>query len=673
MTARTNALLRLIQGMAVSPETNATSDAVLMNRFVADRDGRAFSALMHRHGAMVLDVCRRILGNGDDAEDSLQATFLVLARKAHSIRSTEALASWLHGVARRVSLKARMLRGGGLRVEMAAQQLPLPRPDPMEELSCREMLSIFEEELERLPKKQRLPILLCCLEGLTLEEAAGRLGWKPGAVKGRLQRGRQRLHERLVRRGLTLSAVLAAVETSRSPASSAAVARLATAASHDSLARATGHAVSVEGISKGATNLARALLKTMALTRLTFGAGFLLATCLVAVGIAVRGTRQLHRPEHSQSTSARVSAATALIGDERAEAADDADVPIEVQGRVLDPTGKPFAGANLYVGYAVFGGGFNLASPRTDSRLRGRSGADGGFQFTFTRSELDAGMLDDSRLAVIAVADGHGPEWSPIAGQTGSLTLKLVEDFPVSGRILDSKGKPVSGARIRVLNIDSDFEENVTRELGGPATKDEHHKRWRGAFPERPTEVTTDNDGRFRLTGLGRDRIATLVQEEPISPRGTFYAIARPTNVGNAPYHGAPFDVVAPDTRRLRGVCRDRATGKPIAGVRMSVWNSTSRARFTDVNGRFEIPVASDILTKTTAVMCIVAEPEGDQPYFKASALAPRIAGSEPITMDFDLLRGIPLAGTVQSLPGKKPLRAGRVEYHPLFTNLHFL
>src|SRR5438270_5693055 len=105
MAARPNALLQYIHGMAVSPGGKEASDAVLVHRFLADNDGRAFSALVDRYGALVLQVCRRILGDGDDAEDALQATFLVLARKARSVRSLESLAGWLHGVARRVSLK----------------------------------------------------------------------------------------------------------------------------------------------------------------------------------------------------------------------------------------------------------------------------------------------------------------------------------------------------------------------------------------------------------------------------------------------------------------------------------------------------------------------------------------------------------------------------------------
>src|SRR5438128_8609238 len=110
MPSSRETLLRHIRRLALTPETDQVSDAALLNRFIAERDQQAFTALVERHAAMVLQVCRWVLGNAADAEDALQGTFLVLARKAAAVRPREALAAWLHGVARRVALKTRAAR-----------------------------------------------------------------------------------------------------------------------------------------------------------------------------------------------------------------------------------------------------------------------------------------------------------------------------------------------------------------------------------------------------------------------------------------------------------------------------------------------------------------------------------------------------------------------------------
>jgi RNA polymerase sigma factor (sigma-70 family) len=204
-------LLRCLRRL--SAPSAADTDAVLLGRFAQRRDEDAFADLVARHGPMVLNVCRRVLGDAHAAEDAYQATFLVLARKAGSVRRPDALAGWLYGVASRVARKARS--AGARRREGAlagTPEPPDPRPDPLAELTARDLLRVLEEEVQRLPEAYRLPVVLCCLEGLSQEEAARRLCWTAGAVKGRLERGRRRLRERLARRGLALSAALAVVE-----------------------------------------------------------------------------------------------------------------------------------------------------------------------------------------------------------------------------------------------------------------------------------------------------------------------------------------------------------------------------------------------------------------------------------------------------------------------------
>jgi RNA polymerase sigma factor (sigma-70 family) len=183
-------------------------DAELLRRFLAGRDEAAFAELVRRHGPMVLGVARRVLGDFHEAEDVFQATFLILARKGASVRSAATLGAWLQRTAYRLAVQAR-------RARCRRQALVPPRPlgttpDILDELTGRELLALVDGELQALPESYRLPLVLCCLEGLSQEEAAQRLGWTSGSVKGRLERGRAALRRRLARRGLKLPEGLAA-------------------------------------------------------------------------------------------------------------------------------------------------------------------------------------------------------------------------------------------------------------------------------------------------------------------------------------------------------------------------------------------------------------------------------------------------------------------------------
>jgi cyanophycinase len=247
------------------------SDAVLLERFIQQRDEAAFVALVARHGAMVLRVCRRILGDAQEAEDTFQAAFLILARKARSLKQPEALPGWLYGVARRVALKARTKSAGrSLSATPLDEALPDPRPDPLTQLTARELLDILDEEVERLPASQRSPFVLCCLEGRTQEEAVRILGVTLGSIKGRLERGRKRLHSRLARRGVALPAALAIVTMTRGEVVSALLRQSAVRAAIGGAASSPIAAALADSILKGmfAGKLAgmTALVLTMALS-----------------------------------------------------------------------------------------------------------------------------------------------------------------------------------------------------------------------------------------------------------------------------------------------------------------------------------------------------------------------------------------------------------------------
>ncbi|HEY1381148.1 MAG TPA: sigma-70 family RNA polymerase sigma factor [Gemmataceae bacterium] len=187
----------------------AVADADLVRAYAAGRDPDAFRALVARHGPLVLGVCRRVLGDVHAADDAFQATFLVLARRAGSVRRPAALAAWLFGVARRIALKARTAQRRRARRETRAVRTNRSA-ESADELTARELLAALDAELLRLPAGYREPLVLCYWQGLTQDEAARRLGCSPGAVKGRLERGRAQLAERLRRRGFGPAALLLA-------------------------------------------------------------------------------------------------------------------------------------------------------------------------------------------------------------------------------------------------------------------------------------------------------------------------------------------------------------------------------------------------------------------------------------------------------------------------------
>jgi RNA polymerase sigma factor (sigma-70 family) len=199
----------LIHRVSAAFEAVATPDEQLLYRFQGNRDEAAFAALVQRHGPMVLGVCRRVLHDCHDAEDAFQATFLVLARKAGSVTNPALLFHWLHSVAWRTAMEAKTRR---LRRRTAEWQTPPPVGEgPPEHLLWAEVRQVLDEEIGRLPLRFRLPFVLCYLEGKTNEEAAGILGCPKGTVVSRLSRAKERLRQRLSRRGLGLTATTLAM------------------------------------------------------------------------------------------------------------------------------------------------------------------------------------------------------------------------------------------------------------------------------------------------------------------------------------------------------------------------------------------------------------------------------------------------------------------------------
>jgi RNA polymerase sigma factor (sigma-70 family) len=288
---RLGTALRHIQSLAVTQRCKDLSDAQLLHRYTGQEDHAAFTELVQRHGRMVLGVCRHALLHEQDAEDAFQATFLVLAKKAASIRKSASLPCWLHGVALRIALNARR---GSARRRTREQRVNHREPaNPSGELALRELQAILDEEIQRLPDKLRTPFVLCCLEGKGKVETARELGWREGTVSGRLAQARQLLQKRLSRRGITLSAALCVTELSRHAVSGAVPAGLAAATVKAGLLFRSGGAEVGQAVSAQVQGLAAAALRPIVLSHLKMGAAVLLsATFAAAAGVlAYQGAR----------------------------------------------------------------------------------------------------------------------------------------------------------------------------------------------------------------------------------------------------------------------------------------------------------------------------------------------------------------------------------------------
>jgi len=323
------------------------SDGELLDRFLSGRDEAgelAFEALVTRHGPMVLRVCHNLLDDPHDLHDAFQAVFLVLARRGGAIRSRESIGSWLYGVAVRVGARARVTairrRVRDRRTTQAAQAIAaaVTREDDILSIERNDGAEVVHQEVSRLPEKYRAPIVLCYLEGLTHDEAAARLSWPVGTVRSRLSRARETLRNRLNRRGVTASIAIGPVSAWLAGERVATSATVATAAAAScstipkelpaAVARivsriAAGQTPAAASLSVTSLTLARGVLKTMMLKKLT-----VIACALFPLGLIVLGGGAFLAQKSKAQDQAPPAAASAQ--DARPAAKTDPPKPAEV-------------------------------------------------------------------------------------------------------------------------------------------------------------------------------------------------------------------------------------------------------------------------------------------------------------------------------------------------------
>ncbi len=268
-------VLHHLRRAALLQEGGGLADGQLLECFLTRRDESAFEALLQRHGPMVWGVCRRVLRHTHDAEDAFQATFLVFARKAASIRQRESVGNWLYGTAHRAALEVKAARHRSRERQVSAMSEP---EAVVEADDWHDVLPLLDAELSRLPDKYREAIVLCDLQGKTRKEAARQLGVPEGTLSGRLTTARRKLAKRLCRYGLTVSGGVFATVVSRDAASACVSKSLLVSTTLAVTRGGAGVSASVAAVAEGA-------LQTMLFSKWKIVSALLLAATLTAIGV----------------------------------------------------------------------------------------------------------------------------------------------------------------------------------------------------------------------------------------------------------------------------------------------------------------------------------------------------------------------------------------------------
>jgi RNA polymerase sigma factor (sigma-70 family) len=310
-------VLRSIQTLLSVGSVGGMTDGQLLEQFLSRQNEAAeaaFAALLALHGPMVWNVCRSVLSDPHAAEDAFQATFLILVRKAASIRRRELVGPWLYGVARRVAVRAKTAAARRrLREEPEREKTAEPTFDPVR----REQLLALQQEVDRLPEKYRAPVVLCHLEGRTHAETARLLQCPVGTVSIRLSRARALLRARLTRKGVALPATLAAAMLS-SEATAAMPEGLAESTIKVAMQLAADKSITAGGVSAAVAHLAKGELRFMVFTKLTVAAAGILAAGMVTAGVGLLAASE--RSAQVERGSAPAAAAHALADNDDGEA-----------------------------------------------------------------------------------------------------------------------------------------------------------------------------------------------------------------------------------------------------------------------------------------------------------------------------------------------------------------
>jgi RNA polymerase sigma factor (sigma-70 family) len=630
------------------------SDAQLLANYRQKQDEAAFAEIVRRHGRLITAACHQLLDDQADVDDVFQATFLVFLREAKRIRAGSALGGWLYRVAYRLALKLRQKQSR--RRELTEMRSPEP------DLSWREACIVLHEELDRLPPKFRLPLVSCYLDGRSRDEAAKQLGWTEGMVKGRLERGREALRRRLTRRGVSLSAgLMAALASSRAEAVTPqlvdSVVRLLTQPG-DAPALAAA-------LAAGVPTIMNPMRK------------WLVVTAILAIGLLGAGAWLAAQPGPAEPPKKP----------EAEKPAEQLQTPAQVvAGKIVDENGKPIAGARLYRPIIP------KELPRSFDELRipqfATSDKDGTFRGELPKDEGDLGR--PIAIPILVAADGHGFNWIDTPKlEDPKQTVQLPKEHRISGRVIDTQGKPLAGLKVEVASAFAPEKGNLDEFL------QTWKREWETALRQSRSSFvplakvlgtsSTDKDGRFELRGIGVEQVAKV----QISGRGvaqkSLYVVNRPgfdpkpinssfasrrlPPIENQLLYAPSFEFVATPTKTVEGVVTDARSGKPIVGASISAmagYGSSVQAT-TDNDGRYKLTGVS----KQKIYYIHAMPPKSPDTYLSRSLQLPDNEGFQPIKADFELNHGVILAGRlIDKSTGKGVV--GSVRFAPLPDNAYF-
>ncbi len=648
------------------------SDGQLLERFNSRRDAggeAAFAALVTRHGPMVLAVCRQLLDDRHLAEDAFQATFLVLARKARSIKDCDRLSNWLYGVASRTARRAqvRLARQRkqeeiGTMTPAGSNALVAPTVAPAEEaIIAGEDARALHGEIERLPDRFRLPVVLCYLEGLTVHEAARQLRWSHGTVRSRMARAREKLRRGLMRRGLVLPPVaLAALLDARSVSASIS-SSLCELTTQGALRFATG-LTAANALSASTMALAQEVLRSMlihklrlvALSALFFGA---VATSAGVAARSLSSTDETAKPTTNQQSQRAAQSqaqgknptpgsgrtlATGVARDPARQPVRDATAATQPTGArslrfvVLDSDDKPISSARVHCGVWTDEKDFKH---RQDYQTDASGAALVKLPKTFTIVRLFTSKPSFAPMFT---------HWEPndlLSGQTipDEYTIRLERGVSASGRILDENDIPVAGAKVQVSTKD-DLR----------PTRSDPHTVYNSSLAKGADATITDAEGRWRIENVPNHPKAELT-----------LLVTHPDHVSDEQWGETQTAGAITTAMLLKGtaalklkagtIMRGRVTGsagEPIEGAMVVLGDdpysaSTPCEFLTDGDGRFQLPAMTPRQTAVTVVA------PGWAPQYRSVNVKPGLPAQ-----DFRMERGKPIRLRVVDAAGTEVPKA---------------